>query len=72
MPAEIEAPTLSPGTPMARSASLVLPKSLAASAAPKRSFASALSATPAEFCDHSWLPVAVRPEALPGMTWTTP
>ena len=34
--------------------------------------ASALSPTPAEFCDHSWLPVAVRPAALPGIRWTTP
>ena len=55
----------SKGAPMARSAKLSLLKSPAASAAPKKSLASATPITPALPWSHCWLPVAVSLPAEP-------
>ena len=66
MPASVQAPMSSSGAPITSSLATVEVLRLpAASVAPKWSPGSASSPTPVEACVHCWLPVAVRPLALP-------
>ena len=65
-------PSFSPGAPIARSAKPSPLKLPTASARPKSSPSSGVSAIPAESCDQNCEPAVTTPVALPRSTWTAP
>src|SRR6266545_2201627 len=71
-PASIAAPTSSEGAPTARSRNPLLLKSPAASAWLKASSPSVTPGTPGVSSVNCWLPLPVRPPAVPGRTLTAP